>query len=125
MKKNLSLFTLMLFLLTVVTGCKKDDSDQLKKRVVGKWEVSKVEPSPILNITSGDYYDFKAGEDDIVEVRRGGQLQSGTYTLNAGEELNISIGNKLYLCKIDVLNNNKLEFTAKEGNTTEKVFLKR
>jgi hypothetical protein len=125
MKIKTSLFAFVLFLLAAVAGCKKDSSDQMKNRVIGKWTVSKVEPAPVLNITSGDYYDFKAGEDDIVEVRRAGSLESGTYNVTAGEELNFVLGDKLYQCTIDVLDANKFEFTAKQGNTTEKVYLKR
>lgn len=125
MKKHLSLAAVLLFVLTGISGCKKDSLSRFKTDIIGRWEVSKIEPIPELTITSGDYYDFKEGEDDIVEIRRGGQLQSGTYSATASQEINMTVAGKLYTCKVTALDGNRLEFTAAQGSSTEKVYLRR
>jgi len=108
------------------TGCKKDSADKFKTDLAGRWEISKIEPGTSLPLViPGDYYDFKSGEDDIVEIRRGGNTQSGTYSPIVGNEINIAIGAKLYNCKVSVLDGNRLEFIAAGDGKTETVYLKR
>lgn len=126
MKKHLSLAAAFLFVLTGITGCKKESLDKFKTDIIGQWEISRVEPTSLLEpVITGDYYDFKEGEDDIVEVRRNGNLQSGTYSATTSREINMTVGGKLYICKVTVLDANRLEFTATQGSTSEKVYLKR
>jgi hypothetical protein len=129
MKKRLSLAAAFLFVLTGMTGCKKEGLDKFKTDIIGQWQISKVEAGSgqevVLPVLPGDYYDFKEGEDDIVEVRRNGNLQSGTYVATTSREINMTVGGKLYTCKVTALDGNKLEFTATQGSTSEKVFLKR
>lgn len=109
-----------------IAGCKKDKAGKFKTDMTGRWEISKIEPVSVLNpVIPGDYYDFKDGDDDIVEVRRNGNLQSGTYSPTIGNELNMTIGGTLYKCKVDVLESNRFEFTAVGGGVTEKVYLRK
>jgi hypothetical protein len=129
MKKQLSLAAAFLFVLTGIAGCKKEGLDKFKTEIIGQWQISKAEAvsgqEVVLPVLPGDYYDFKEGEDDIVEVRRNGNLQSGTYVATTSREINMTIGGKLYTCKVTALDGNKLEFTATQGGSSEKVFLKR
>lgn len=125
MKKHL-LAAVFLFVLTGIAGCKKDSLDKAKTDLIGQWQISKIEPISVTEpVIAGDYFDFKEGEDDIVERRLSGNLQSGTYAVTAGRGLNMTIGGKLYTCTVTTLDGNKLEFTAVEGSTTQKIFLKR
>jgi hypothetical protein len=125
MKKQPLLSVALLLLISLcLAGCGKEDNSTLKARILGRWDVSRIEGLPIT-IETGDYYDFKEGEDDIVEIREGGNLQSGTYTAQVGNDFTMTLGGKLYKCKVSVLETSKLEFTATEGGATKKVFLKR
>lgn len=125
MKKHLLLAATFILIFTGITGCKKQNSDQLKTNMLGRWNIATIEASPAAIVLPGDYYDFKEGEDDIVEVRRNGNTQSGTYAPVVGNDLYITLAGTTYTCKITTITDAKLEFTAKAGNITEKISLKR
>jgi len=125
MKKHLLLAATFLLILTGINGCKKQSSDQLKTNLFGRWTTVSIEATPAAIVLPGDYYDFKEGEDDIVEVRRNGNTQSGTYAPVVGNDLYITLAGITYTCQITTITDTKLEFTAKAGNSTEKISLKR
>ncbi|WP_256007105.1 hypothetical protein [Pedobacter deserti] len=123
-KQSILTIALLLIVNLVLTSCGKEDTTSIKPRMTGRWDVSRIEGVP-LNISTGDYYDFKEGEDDIVEIREGGNLQSGTYAVQVGNDFTMQIGGKLYTCTVIVLETGRLEFSASDGSVTKKVFLKR
>lgn len=132
MKTQLFL-TLSLFFIIGISGCKKEteETKPLRTKALGRWELVKTESTigsavPVtVNYGSSDYYDFKDGEDDILERKMAGSTQYGNYVFLVGEEFNISIDGKLYYCKPTVIEAGRFEFVASEGNTSTKVFLKR
>lgn len=132
MKKQL-FFALALFFTIGISSCKKETeaNKPLREKALGRWELVKTETTlagtvpVVVNYTSADYYDFKAGEEDILERKMNGNTQYGNYVFVVGDQFNITIDGKLYSCSPTALDASKFEFTAKEGNTTTKVFLKR
>ena len=111
--------------LLLITSCKKQDEETapLKPKIVGRWEVAKVEtsvgstPPTTVNYDGSDYVDFKGGEDDIVEINLDNQSQSGTYAVTIGDAFFIQMSSKLYACTPTVVEQNKFEFTATEDGS--------
>ncbi|MES2827264.1 MAG: hypothetical protein V4687_03890 [Bacteroidota bacterium] len=123
--------------LLILSSCKKQDDETkpLKTKIVGKWEVSKVEtsigssaPTTVAG-SANDYVDFKGGDDDIVEISVSSSLQSGTYSILVSNEFYITIGGKLYQCSPTLVDDNSFEFTATEEGSNpliiKKYFLER
>jgi len=129
LKKPVLLFSTLLLLFT---SCKKQDDATipLKTKMVGKWEVTKVETTvagsapTTVNGGSSDYVDFKSGEDDIVEINVSPSLQSGSYSVTVGNSFFISIVGKLYACTPTQISDSKFDFTATEENATPSVVKK-
>jgi len=119
-------------LLLLFSSCKKQDegTKPLKSKMAGKWEITKVETAiagsapTTATGSSGDYVDFKSGEDDIVEVNLSPSLQSGTYSVTVGNSFFMTLGGKLYSCSPTVIDDNKFEFTATEQEATPSVVKK-
>jgi hypothetical protein len=113
-------------LLLIFASCKKQDDEtkSLKSKIVGKWQLTKVETTiagtatTTANGGSNDYVDFKSGEDDIVEINLAPSLQSGTYSVTIGNTFFISMGAKLHACTPTLITDNKFEFTATEEKAT-------
>ena len=132
MKKQL-FFTLVLIFTIGFISCKKETAENrpLKEKALGRWELVKTESTVagaipvIVNHKDGDYYDFKSGEDDVLERKIGDNTQYGNYVFVVGDQFNITIGGKLYNCSLAAIDASKFEFIAKENNTTIKVYLKR
>jgi hypothetical protein len=119
-------------ILLLITSCKKQDdaTRPLKTKMVGKWQISKVETTisgatpTTVNGGGNDYVDFKSGEDDIVEINLAPSLQSGTYSVTVGNTFFISMGGKLYQCAPTVIEDNKFEFNAAEEKSSPSVVKK-
>lgn len=132
MKKQL-FFALALIFTVGISSCKKETEENrpLREKALGRWELVKTESSivgavpVVVNHNDGDYYDFKSGEDDVVERKVDKNTQYGNYVFLAGDQFNISIDGKLYNCSPTAIDGSKFEFIAKENNTTMKVYLKR
>ncbi|MEJ7560828.1 MAG: hypothetical protein WKF66_21130 [Pedobacter sp.] len=136
---NLATKPVLIFtaLLLIFASCKKQDDEtkSLKSKMVGKWQLAKVETTvagsatTTVNGGSNDYVEFKSGEDDIVEINLAPSLQSGTYSVTVGNTFYMSIGAKLHAGAPTLINDNKFEFTATEEkstpNTVRKYFLVR
>ena len=129
LKKPALFFTALLL---IFASCKKQDdaTKPLKSKMVGKWQLAKVEttiagsaPTTVTG-TASDYVDFKSGEDDIVEINLSPSLQSGTYSVTVGESFYISMAGKLQACAPTVINDNTFEFTATEEKATPSVVKK-
>ncbi|MES2456391.1 MAG: hypothetical protein V4594_12655 [Bacteroidota bacterium] len=125
MKKILFRSSLFLLMLTTAAACKKDETSKLNYKVIGKWEIVKIDATPAVSVIAGDYYDFKESKDDVIQVKRNGQTQIGTYVVTTSNDLFITIEDKLSTGKITLIEANKLEFTLTQGSTTEKVYLKK
>lgn len=132
MKKQLFLVFALLFTIAMV-GCKKQSeaTKPLRTKAIGRWEVVKIETTlggaapTTVTYTSSDYYDFKDGEDDILERKLGAAVQSGNYVFLSGNNFNITIDGKTYNCTATTISESRFEFTAKEGTNILKVYLKR
>ncbi|RZK82283.1 MAG: hypothetical protein EOO92_02295 [Pedobacter sp.] len=118
--------------LLLITSCKKEDAENapLKTKIVGRWEVSKIEttvgstPPTTVAYDNSDYVDFKGTEDDIVEISLNNSSQTGTYSVTVGNTFNMQIGSKLYMCTPSVVEQNKLEFNATEDGSNPVVVRK-
>ncbi len=132
MKKQLFI-ALALILTFGFTSCKKETTANkpLREKVLGRWELVKTETTvagalPIVtNYTSSDYYEFKSGDDDVLERKQGSNTQYGNYVFLSSNDFNLSIEGKTYACMPTVVEESKFEFTAKEGSLSMKVYLKR
>ena len=132
MKKQLFLVFALLFTVAIV-GCKKQDNatKPLRTKALGRWELVKIETTlsgaaaVTVDYTSSDYFYFKDGEDDILERKLCSTVQSGNYVFLTGNNFNITIDGKTYICVANTITDNNFEFTGKEGNNTIKTYLKR
>ncbi|MDN3587206.1 hypothetical protein QWY86_11040 [Pedobacter aquatilis] len=124
MKKQFTMFCLLLLTATTIFSCKKDDSS-LKARIIGKWTVNKIEVSGntnaalngTFNYTVNDYIDFKANDDDQVELSLNNQRTIGTYTGSLGNDFVMSFPEGVSYCSASTLTGNQLNFTAKIDKT--------
>jgi len=130
MKKQITLLALVIAFTSVLISCKKDD-ESVKARVTGRWSIQKIEVSgyttadtqadptkvnTIINGTSGDYMDFKADNDDQVELSIKGNRNIGNYVI-VDNRLNISFSEGNYYSTVTALTMNQLQFTAKLDKT--------
>lgn len=108
--------------LLLAFSCKKDDAESapLKTKMIGRWDVSKIETSvgstapTTVTYDGGNYVDFKGTEDDIVEINLDNASQTGTYSVLVGDTFYMQIGSKLHACTTTLVEQNRLEFTATE-----------
>jgi hypothetical protein len=125
--------SLCLFILTAISvvSCKKDD-ESVKARIIGKWNVNKVEVTGYTGTettkngtfgVTGDYMDFKANNDDQVELRLTNPITSQSNT-NIGTYIGTQDGFNMVFaadgssyCTINTLTDTKLTFTAKIDKT--------
>ena len=102
---------------------------------MGKWTVNKIEVSGntnqalngTFNYTMNDYLDFKANDDDQVELSLTNQRTIGTYTASLGDDFNMVFPEGASYCTVSTLSGTQLEFTAKidKTNIVKKYFLTR
>ncbi|WP_316808114.1 lipocalin family protein [Pedobacter agri] len=134
MKRQITLLSLFMMVTATLFSCKKDETS-LKARIMGKWTVNKIEVSgntnPLqngtFNYTMNDYIDFKANEDDQVELSLTNQRTIGTYTASLGNDFNMVFPEGSSYCTVSVLSGTQLEFTAKidKTNIVKKYYLTR
>ena len=99
---------------------------------MGKWAVSKIEvqgytasdtagdPSKVngtITGLSGDYIDFKADDDDQVELSIKGNRTIGTY-VTTSDIINLSLSEGGFYGTVNNLTTNVLQFTAKLDKTS-------
>ncbi|WP_147273613.1 hypothetical protein [Pedobacter chinensis] len=130
MKRQITFLSLLVVVTTMLFSCKKDETS-LKARMMGKWNISKIEVSGYTvadlagdpkkvngTITglSGDYMDFKSNNDDQVELNIKGDRSIGTY-ISTGEAFNMSFSEGDFYCTVNSLTEKQFQFTAKLDKT--------
>ena len=142
MKTKLLALTAFLLVIAFIPGCKKEDSDTFKAKMIGRWQVSKVErtvyradgttveSTTTQEYTPADYMDFKNNENDELELNLGsGNRFVGNYIVLLGNEFNISLSDRLLYCKTGTMDDNTFQFTGTVDKSSPKVtetyFLKR
>ena len=130
------LFTVAALLLTIVfiSSCKKEDTDSLRSKILGRWQISKIETKSYaangttitstrtVDYTTADYMDFKNNENDELEINLGsGNRVMGNYVVLFGQSFNISLSNKLLYCDTDNLTETTFQFTGTVDQSNPKV----
>jgi hypothetical protein len=129
------LFTVAALLLTVVfiSSCKKEDTDSLRSKIAGRWQINKIETktyaangtitsTKTVGYTTADYMDFKNNENDELEINLGaGNRVMGNYVVLFGQSFNISLSNKLLYCDTDNLTETTFQFTGTVDQANPKV----
>lgn len=131
MKKQLTFAAILLFFMAgIATGCKKETGTDrpLKKKIEGKWQVSKVETTiegTAMTTYTGipaDFFEFRSDDNDQVEVSIGAERTLGTYATLANDNLNLSLSGKILKIVVNTITDNKFEFTATiEGSSPKEV----
>ncbi|WP_316751031.1 hypothetical protein [Pedobacter gandavensis] len=138
MKKQLTFVTMLLFMIAgIATGCKKDDADSgsLKKKIEGKWLVSKIETTIGTGAATTyvglptDYMEFRNDENDQLDVNIGADRSLGSYAVLATDDINMSFSGKVLHSSVNSITGSTFEFTATvEGSSpkeTRKYSLRR
>ncbi|WP_316821700.1 hypothetical protein [Pedobacter gandavensis] len=138
MRKQLTFATMLLFILTgIAAGCKKEsgESRSLKKKMEGKWQVSKIETTidgtatKVYTGAAADFFEFRNDENDQVEVGIAGDRILGTYAVFATDDFSLSLSGKILNSTTNTITDNNFEFTAtvQDANPKEvrKYFLRR
>lgn len=129
MKKQLTFATMLLFVIAgIVTGCKKDsgESRSLKKKIEGKWLVSKIESkveggeTKIYTGLATDFMEFRNDENDQLDVNINGKHNLGSYAVLATDGVKLSIPGEQLSCNVTTINDNTLEFNATVEQTNPK-----
>ncbi|GGI26993.1 hypothetical protein [Pedobacter mendelii] len=130
MKRQIATLCLILISTIILFSCKKDNTS-VKARITGKWTVNKIEVSGnsneslngTFNYTINDYMDFKANNDDQVELGLNNQRTIGSYIISLGTEFQLVFPEGTYYCTVATLSGSQLQFTAKMDKTNvSKVF---
>jgi hypothetical protein len=134
MKTKLLAVTVLLMAIAFLPGCKKEDTDTLKARMAGRWQVDKIETktydasgatvvrTETKPYTTADYFDFKNNENDELEINLGaGNRVMGNYVVLMGQTFNISLSNELLYCNTEVLTDNAFQFTGSVDKSSPKV----
>ncbi|WP_157255386.1 hypothetical protein [Pedobacter sp. Leaf216] len=125
MKRQITILSLLLLVASSIISCKKDDTS-LKAQMLGRWTLNKIVTTGYTDdklngaVTYGkttDYIDFKSNNDDQVEISLSGNRTIGEYVIIYSDQFSMSINDGLNYCKINSINANKLEFTAKIDKT--------
>ncbi|MBB2151653.1 hypothetical protein [Pedobacter gandavensis] len=121
MKKQLTFATMLLFIIAgITTGCKKEsgESRTLKKKIEGKWLVSKIESkveggeTKVYTGLAADFIEFRNDENDQLDVNINGKRNLGSYAVLATDGLEISIPGEQLSCNVTTVNDSTLEFSA-------------
>jgi hypothetical protein len=121
MKRRLLLSGILLLFIASFTACKKDDEDTkpLSEKIVGKWQVSKIDVTTTTNsgsnvvstlYSSSDYVDFKESGD--VEISLGNARTVGTYSTDLNYRLHLDLTSKDLESVVNVITDKRLEFTS-------------
>ncbi|RNL55382.1 hypothetical protein [Pedobacter jejuensis] len=130
MKRQITTLCLILISSIILFSCKKDNTS-VKARITGKWTVNKIEVSGnsneslngTFNYTINDYMDFKANNDDQVELGLSNQRTIGSYIISLGSEFQLVFPEGTYYCTVSTLSGSQFQFTAKMDKTNiSKVF---
>jgi hypothetical protein len=133
MKRSLLFASTILLFVISFTACKKDDESTkpLRTKIIGKWKVDKVDvttysnvEAPVIvstNYGAADYIDFKDNTSDDVELGLGSSRQVGTFAVYLEDSFFIDFSSKDLSCVINVLNDNKLQFTGTVVGANPKV----
>ena len=134
MKRQITFLGMLMLVTATLFSCKKDETS-LKARIMGKWTVNKIEVSGntnqalngTFNYTMNDYLDFKANDDDQVELSLNNQRTIGTYTASLGDDFNMVFPEGASYCTVSTLSGTQLQFTAKidKTNIVKKYYLTR
>ena len=137
MKKKLTFIAVFLLVIAGFSACKKDavDGKPLKIRMIGKWQVTKIETTVGTGATTtytgvaADYFDFRNNESDEVEVNLANNRNTGNYAVLINQSFNLNVSGELVFCTVTAVNDNLLEFTGTVDKasvtTTRKYYLKR
>lgn len=130
MKRKITSIVALFLVIVTLISCKKEDTDSLKFKIAGRWQLNKVEttlgtsgsPSTITtNYTSADYFDFKKNNEDEVEIKMGSISTIGNYLVLIGDSFNLSYNGDLLRCEVKVLNETTLQFTGTLDGSTPNV----
>ncbi|MFC3560016.1 lipocalin family protein [Pedobacter jamesrossensis] len=124
MKKQITILSLLFIATATLFSCKKDTTS-LKARIIGKWTVNKIVVSGnsdaslngTFNYTINDYLDFKANDDDQVELSLTNQRTIGSYVISLGNDFNMVFPEGTSYCTVSTLSGSQLQFTAKIDKT--------
>lgn len=127
MKKQL-LAVLCLALASGFVACKKEDQNSVRAKVLGKWQVNKIETTTggttrTANYGGSDYMDFKNNDNDDVELSLNNQKTVGRFSTGIGNQvfLDFTDNNKDLQGDIITLDDKTLTFKGEEGNANPKV----
>ena len=125
MKKQNTLFIILLTIVASFVGCKKDNNS-LKSQLIGKWNITKIDGPDAPIIALDNYFNFTSNDNDQVERNLGTNTTIGTYIVVANT-FNMSFSDGNYYCTNVVLNGSSLQFDAKndKNNTTSTYHLTR
>ncbi|WEK18646.1 MAG: hypothetical protein P0Y49_17805 [Candidatus Pedobacter colombiensis] len=135
MKKQITFAIGLLLIFASLTSCKKNETATLKGKIVGRWQVAKIETtvSGLATVTytgvAADYFDFRNNDANEVVVAFNGTTYTGIYYVLINDHLNITYNGKTRSAQVTTITANKLEFTASvdgaSPQTTEKYYLTR
>jgi hypothetical protein len=133
MKRQITLAVTLLLIIAGITSCKKERTDTVKKNIVGRWKVAKIETTVLGSATvtytgvASDYFEFRNNEENEVIINLNSNSYIGKYVVVVGEHLKITYNGKTRDAQVTSSSESKLEFTANvEGatpQTTEKYYL--
>ncbi|WP_084289580.1 hypothetical protein [Pedobacter nyackensis] len=133
MKKQITLVVAFLLIIASVSSCKKEEADSIKKNIVGRWKVAKIETTIAGSATvtytgvASDFFEFRNNEENEVVISLNSNSYIGTYVVVVGERLNLTYNGKTRDAQVTSSSGSKLEFTATvQGatpQTTEKYYL--
>ncbi|QIL38694.1 hypothetical protein G7074_04995 [Pedobacter sp. HDW13] len=137
MKRQITLLGLLLIVTSTIISCKKDTTS-LKAQMLGRWTLDKIvttgytaeetlkDPTKINgDVTYGktsDYVDYKANNDDQVEVSLSGNRTIGTYIIIYSDQFTMDLNDGSNFCAVNSITGNKFQFTATINNRIKKVY---
>ncbi|TCD10264.1 hypothetical protein EZ449_10605 [Pedobacter frigidisoli] len=128
MKRQITFLSLLLLFTSTIISCKKDTTS-LKARMMGKWSLSKIVVSGYTGTdavtkngtfnygTSADYVDFKANNDDQVEISLSGNRTIGTYIIVYEDQFTMDLNDGVNYANVNSLTTNQFQFTSKIDKT--------
>ncbi|MGM9475111.1 hypothetical protein ACS5PU_01725 [Pedobacter sp. GSP4] len=142
MKRQITLLSLLLIVTSTIISCKKDDTS-LKAQMLGRWKLNRIvttgytaeemlkDPKKINGDvtygTTSDYVDYKANNDDQVELSLSGNRTIGTYIIIYSDQFSMDINDGMNYCKVNSISGSQFQFTAKidKTNVTKVYYLSR
>lgn len=129
MKKKLLFAGTMLLFIASITACKKQDdaTKPLKEKMLGKWQVNKIDVTTAGSATisttyaAGDYLDFKDNTNDDFELGLGTNRSVGTYTTRIDNTIFLDFSSKDLECTLNTITTNQFQFTGTVVGSNPKV----